>query len=332
MSNEFWNRLAARSSAISSLLCVGLDPTVADLTSAKLLTADRTPAAAALEFCKRLVVATAPYAAAFKPNSAFFEAFGPEGFAALIELHRFIKHDVPGNIPILLDVKRGDIATTADAYATASFHVLDADAVTLNAYMGVDALTPFLSAEGGKRGVFVLCKTSNKSADEIQTLQLKPSATLPSGTGGMQVYEAVAHHSTRLWAKGGYKIGLVVGATDPVALAAVRKIAPTSWILAPGIGAQGGDLERALEAGLTADGSGLLLPISRGISKAEDPAHAAETFQKQINALVAGIIEKRAAARGSSSSALRALSSVRTSESFCRRPWKRPCSSLAASH
>lgn len=247
----FFSRLTARARAVNSLLCIGLDP--------------RAPTAAEAQAeCERLIVATAPYAAAFKPNSAFFEQFGAEGMAAL----KAVIATVPDGIPVVLDVKRGDIASTADAYARAAYDELGADAVTLNPYMGIDAITPFLADD---KGVFVLCKTSNPSADEIQGLPVQQQP----------LYQQVALVARR-WASAD-QLGLVVGATDPAALATVRMSAPERWILAPGIGAQGGDVVRAVQSGLRTDGLGLLLPVSRGVSAAADPAEAARSLRDQIN-------------------------------------------------
>ncbi len=249
----FFTRLEARARQIGSLLCVGLDPHPADLPAA---TAD-----AARDFCLRLIEATAEVAAAFKPNAAFFEQFGAEGMAAL----RDVIAAVPDGIPVVLDAKRGDIASTAEAYARAAFETLGADASTLNPYLGRDSLAPFLADP--KRGVFLLCKTSNPGAADLQDLPL--ADRVPS----QRLFERVAELAVD-WNTND-NLGLVVGATHPEALAAIRRLAPDLWILAPGVGAQGGDLEAALRTGLRADGLGLLLPVSRQISRATDPRRAA---------------------------------------------------------
>jgi len=273
MATGFWEALEARVADANTLLVVGLDPHAADLPRRE----DGAPAGAAegVAFCKRLIAATADVAAAYKPNAAFFEVWGAAGAAALEE----VVAAVPAGIPVLLDGKRGDIASTAEAYAAAAYDVVHAGAVTVNAYMGLDAVAPF--ARPGK-GVFVLCKTSNPSAGEVQALEL-------AATGGT-VYEAVAARAEGAWREAcGAPLGLVVGATDVTALGRVRAAAPTSWILAPGVGFQGGDLRAALAAGLRPDGSGMLLPVSRGISRAADPAAAARALRDDINAVRAAV-------------------------------------------
>jgi uridine monophosphate synthetase len=257
---SFFSRLETRARAINSLLCVGLDPHPADLAAP---TAD-----AARDFCLRLIEATVDVAAAFKPNAAFFEQFGAEGVAAL----RDVIAAVPDEIPVLLDAKRGDIASTAEAYARAAFETLGADAITLSPYLGHDSLEPFLADPA--RGVFLLCKTSNPGAGDLQDLPL--ADRFPA----QRLFERVAELA-RGWNVND-NLGLVVGATHPEALAAVRKVAPDLWILAPGVGAQGGDLEAALSSGLRADGLGLLIPVSRQISRATDPRKAASDLAAAI--------------------------------------------------
>jgi orotidine 5''-phosphate decarboxylase, subfamily 2 len=246
---SFFSRLEARARQVDSLLCVGLDPHPADLPAAT--------AAAAREFCLRLIQATSDIAAAYKPNAAFFEAYGPEGWQALAD----VIAAVPQGIPVLLDVKRGDIASTADAYAESAFARLGAQAVTLNPYLGYDSLQPFIKQT--EHGAFLLCKTSNAGALDLQDLPL----------GGehapLRLFEKVALLAQE-WNTLD-NVGLVVGATHPEALRQVRALVPDLWILAPGVGAQGGDLEEALHAGLRADGLGLLVPVSRAISRAADP-------------------------------------------------------------
>ena len=263
---SFFSRLEQRARQIDSLLCVGLDPHHDDLPEAS--------PAAARDFCLRLVEATADQALAFKPNAAFFEAFGPQGVQVLQEVIAAI----PSEIPVLLDVKRGDIASTAQAYAQAAFQALGAQAVTLNPYLGYDFIAPFL--EDAEHGAFLLCKTSNPGAADLQDLQV--FAPLQSGTTQpATVYQAVAALAQK-WNTSD-NLGLVVGATYPEALADVRRLAPDLWILAPGVGAQGGELAAALHAGLRIDGLGLLLPVSRAISRSANPRQAAENLRREIN-------------------------------------------------
>ncbi len=186
-------------------------------------------------------------------------------------LHKLIEN-APKGVPILLDAKRGDISTTAEAYATAAFDVAHADAITVNAYMGFDSVEPFLKNGGGK-GVFVLCKTSNPTSNEFQTLELK---------SGEALFENVARKCEE-WNVSHKNVGVVVGATDVDALRRTRKAAPTVWILAPGVGFQGGDASEAVRAGVRPDGLGMLVPISRGISRAADPGAAALEFRNLLN-------------------------------------------------
>jgi uridine monophosphate synthetase len=178
---------------------------------------------------------------------------------------------VPDGIPVILDAKRGDIASSARAYAAAAFDTLGVDAITVSPYLGSDALTPFL--RDPRRGVFVLCKSSNPSGNEIQAHT--------RSMGGEPVYLDLARRAEE-W-NAGENLGLVVGATDPHALAAVRSAAPNLWLLAPGVGAQGGDLQAALRAGLRADGLGMIVPVSRGIARAGDPRRAATELRDEIN-------------------------------------------------
>lgn len=244
----FFAALEERARLTGAALCIGIDPR-----------ADT--AAAALAAAQRLVAATAPVAAAFKPNAAFFEAFGADGIEALIE----VVAGIPDEIPVILDAKRGDIASSAEGYARAAFEVIGAGAITVSPYLGRDALEPFLAREG--RGIWVLCRTSNPTSAEIQGL------ALPDGT---TVAERVAALATT-WA-GPDRLGLVVGATQPEALAAIRRIAPEHWILAPGVGAQGAGAD-GLETGLRADGIGLLVTVSRAVADAPDPAAAARNLR-----------------------------------------------------
>lgn len=282
--SSFFDVLQARVDAVNSLLCVGLDPHSKDLG------ADATPEGA-YAFCKRLIDTTHPYAAAYKPNVAFFEALGAAGVAVLEKLIR----EIPAGIPVVLDAKRGDISTTAEAYADASFKAMAAHCVTINGYMGIDSVSPFTG--DAARGVFVLCKTSNPSSAELQTVALAPPHA------GKRLFELVAHLAATSWNAHG-NVGLVVGATDVEALSAVRRSAPSLWILAPGVGFQGGDLSAALSAGLRkADASGMLLPVSRGISRAADPAAAARDLRDQINAVRDGVRAAAAAEAAAAASA-----------------------------
>ncbi len=264
---SFFATLSKRVQEVDSLLCVGLDPHPADLATINV--------EAAQEFCLRLIKATSDVAAAFKPNSAFFEAFGPAGITALQQ----VISSVPKPIPVILDAKRGDIASTAEAYTKAVFQELGAQAVTINPYLGHDSLEPFLADP--ERGVFLLCKTSNPGARDLQDLQMTEQQSSTEASGTFLLYEKVALLA-REWNIHD-NLGLVVGATQPEALNRVRTLTPDLWILAPGVGAQGGDLRAALEAGLRTDGMGLLIAVSRGISRTSDLKQTAEEIRKGIN-------------------------------------------------
>jgi len=246
----FFDRLADRIESVDSVVSVGLDPDVARLPEHLL---DRELPRWA--FNRRIIDATHDHAACYKPNAAFYE--DPDGWRALEET---IAYAHGKDVPVLLDAKRGDIGNTARQYAD----LLDsADAITANPYMGRDSLEPFLDRE--EAGVFLLCRTSNPGGSDIQGLEL---------ASGEPVFERVAALADT-WNKHG-NVGLVVGATQPEELEAIRTIVPDIPFLVPGVGAQGGDAEAAVEFGL-ADGVGLV-NSSRGIILAgEDQG---EGFQK----------------------------------------------------
>ena len=246
-------KLLARVQSVHSLLCVGLDPTGDD--------------AAAAQRLREVIAETAAYAAAFKPNLAFFLS-RENGVALLQETVR----SIPADIPVILDGKFGDIANTAEHYARFAYDIIGADAVTVNPYMGDDAVRPF--ARPGKL-VFSLAKTSNQPQYGLQDAALTRGGTLSD----------CAAHLARLLDEElpDATIGLVVGATEPAALAKVRAACPTQWFLVPGIGAQGGDLAATLRAGLRADGSGVLVNASRSIWQAPNAGAAARELLMQIN-------------------------------------------------
>lgn len=263
---SFFEQLTRRVEEVDSLLCVGLDPHLDDLS--------KPGARIARDYCLRIIEATASEAAAFKANIAFFEAYGAEGLTALQE----VIAAVPAGIPVIVDAKRGDIASTSQAYAQAIFQTLRAHAVTINPYLGYDSIEPFLIDT--ERGVFLLCKTSNPGASDLQDSILGEPQT-----AGLDekyyLYEKVACLAKRWNLKD--NLGLVVGATQPEALQRVRRQAPDLWILVPGVGAQGGDLQATLHAGLRTDGMGLLVTVSRGIGRSADPRKEAEDLRRSIN-------------------------------------------------
>src|SRR5262245_54946549 len=278
----FFSFLEKRVDDCSSLLCVGLDPHKNDLPSPT--------AASALDFCLNLVKQTARYAAAFKPNAAFFEVFGPEGWTALKQVIEAIQQEsnrMGSMIPVILDAKRGDIASTAEAYAKSAFETLGVHCITLSPYLGKDSIDPFI--QNSEKGVFLLCKTSNPGSGDLQDLMVVGADTRvrpndDNDTKGDHIGSPLHIHVAKLAQQWNTKnnIGLVVGATHIEAMKQVRAAAPNLWFLAPGVGAQGAELESALNAGLRKDGKGVLVPISRGISRAESPAKAAAEIRDQI--------------------------------------------------
>jgi uridine monophosphate synthetase len=260
----FFTFLSRRIDDCSSILCIGLDPHLSDLPA-------RT-AESALDYCANIVRQTGRFASAFKPNAAFFEVFGSDGWAALEVLISLIQEEsnrLGSRIPVILDAKRGDIASTAQAYAEAAFGRLKVDALTVNPYLGKDSISPFLNNQ--EKGVFLLCKTSNPGSSDLQDLSVK------DGT----VYEHVARLAQSMNERG--NVGLVVGATHLEAMQRIRQVAPELWFLVPGVGAQGGELESTLQAGLRADRRGVLINVSRSIAQAENPGKAAADLRDQIN-------------------------------------------------
>lgn len=257
-----------------TLLCLGLDPDPAAFPRG--LTSDVRGAEA---FTRLVLDAALPHAAAVKANLAFFEAFGSAGLAALERL----RASLPADVPFIADAKRGDIGSTAARHAAALYDGLGAHAVTVAPYVGATALAPLLERSG--RCVYVLCRTSNPGAGELQDLPVGPDTA--SGVPGEALYRRVARLALT-WQAAYGTVGLVVGATAPAELAAVRELAPGLPFLVPGVGAQGGDaaavrdLAAATEGPLAASqGRGVLVNVSRGIAgaarEAGDPGAALAT-------------------------------------------------------
>ncbi len=252
---DFLSKLLEASRKNKSLLCVGLDTDIRRIPSH--LSRARNPA---LEFNRAIVDATSDLVCAYKPNFAFYEAMGQAGWETLKETIDY----VPKDIPVILDVKRGDIGNTAKSYAVSAFEKLGADAVTINPYMGFDAVKPFL--EYSDRCSFILCLTSNPGSADFQKLT----------SDGKPLYVHVAEAAVRWISEG--QCGLVVGATHPDELRRIREIAPELPILIPGVGAQGGDIERTVAFGTNRKGELAIINSSRGIiyaSGGEDFAEAA---------------------------------------------------------
>jgi orotidine-5'-phosphate decarboxylase len=272
----YLERLAARSLASGTVLCVGIDPDPAALPEGF------SPELAGIEAFARLCVeAAAPMAAAVKPNLAFFEAYGSAGIAALER----IRAAIPSGIPVVMDAKRGDIGSTAARQAVALFDALGADAVTVSPYLGEEAIGPLL--ERLDRFAYVLCRTSNAGAGEFQSLEV--AADEGVGAPVEPLYARVARR-VAAWGPGG-TVGLVVGATAPRELAEIRSIAPGLAFLVPGVGAQGGEIGPVLADGAATSapagyrpGGGLLVNVSRAIAGA---GHAGGDPAAQIRASAA---------------------------------------------
>ncbi|MGO8948116.1 MAG: orotidine-5'-phosphate decarboxylase [Ktedonobacterales bacterium] len=284
----FMERLRSRWRDAQTLLCVGLDGELERLPPSVLggqtgfLSLDDERAGSGVEgslvtFHQAIIDATADLVCAFKLNSAFFEAHGPAGLRALIRLIAYIHARYP-LVPVLLDAKRGDISSTSTAYARAAFDVCDADAITLQPYLGGEALAPFL--ERCERGIFILCRSSNPGSAELQDLPVR----LPDGTGDVPLYIALARRVADDWNVNS-NCGLVVGATYPSDLAEVRAVVGDLPILVPGIGTQGGDLEATLRAGLDSQGNGLVISASRSIIYASSDLDFAQAARRQAKRL-----------------------------------------------
>jgi orotidine-5'-phosphate decarboxylase len=271
MALKFSERLARAHAAADSLVCIGLDPDPTRLPED--LRSDPQPF---LAFNRRIVEATVDLCAAYKPQIAFYSALGKE--AELAATISYMRERAPAAL-IILDAKRGDIGNTAEAYAREAFDRYDADAVTVNPYMGEDAVLPFLARPD--RGAILLCRTSNPGGHDFQDLMID----------SVPLYRRVAQRAASRWNEHG-NLMLVVGATRPQELAELRRAHPELSFLVPGIGAQGGDLEATLAAGLDAEGKGLLVSSSRGVIYAGGGSSAA--IRAAAQALHAAINRQRA--------------------------------------
>lgn len=250
--STYGERLRARSQAVASLLCVGLDPDFR-----------RTPVDRVARYNRMIIEATAPFAACYKPNLAFYEQFGLPGLRALEETLAAI----PPGIPVIGDAKRGDMGNTQEAYARAMFEAWGFDAVTLNPYQGYDSIAPYFAYPD--RGVYLLCRTSNPGSADFQHLDV----------GGEPLYERIARTATA-WSPA---VGLVVGATASAELRRVRQVAPGATLLIPGVGAQGGTAAEVVAAAGNEPGT-LVVNASRSIYYAasgdDAPAAAAEAARR----------------------------------------------------
>ena len=248
-----------------SFLCVGLDPDIKKIPQH--LLKEENPL---LAFNKAIIDATAQYAVAYKPNLAFYESLGVEGWVAMEETVKYIKEKYPDQF-IIADAKRGDIGNTSQLYARSFFEHLDVDAITVAPYMGEDSVTPFLGYEG--KWVILLALTSNKGSHDFQLIEDKE---------GKRLFEHVLETSAK-WASSD-EMMYVVGATQGAMFQDIRKVSPNSFLLVPGVGAQGGSLEEVAKYGMIED-CGLLVNSSRGIiyaSNGEDFAEAAARESEKL--------------------------------------------------
>lgn len=266
---RFADKLRDAQATNRSLLCVGLDPDPARFPES----VGKTPESI-VAFNRAIIEATADIASCYKPNLGFYLSYGALGVEALAQVRR----DVPRHIPVLLDAKFGDMDITSVGYARAAFETWNFDALTVNPFLGHDALMPFLAYQD--RGIFILAKTSNPGSGLLQDRQLDDDTT---------VTMAVVKHANA-WNTAG-NVGLVVGATYPTQMAEVRAAAPNVPILVPGVGPQQGDLAAAVQAGLDVNRAGILVSASRAISYASSAPDfqdavraAAESLRTQIEA------------------------------------------------
>ncbi|MGA7537406.1 MAG: orotidine-5'-phosphate decarboxylase [Steroidobacteraceae bacterium] len=278
--SSFLTQLAASWARSDSLVCVGLDPEIERFPS--LVAGQPSPI---FQFNKAIIDATAELVCAYKPQFAHYAAYEAED--QLERTIEYIHRAYPG-VPVILDSKRGDIGNTAERYAIEAFERYGADAVTVNPYLGGDALEPFLRRE--ERGVVVLCRTSNPGGRDLQDLEVGPGVGPGVGQGRRRLYHLVAELTARRWNTRGNCL-LVVGATYPKELAEIRQIVGDMPLLVPGVGAQGGDVAQVVRNGQTSAGTGLIVSSSRGIlyaSAGDDFASAARgavlALRDEINA------------------------------------------------
>lgn len=269
--------------ARGNFVCVGLDSDFEKIPASVYQGGNKTDVGIGntiVAFNRAIVEATKDIVCSYKPNIAFYEAYGQEGLLALRETIRYI-HEVASDVPVILDAKRADIGNTNAGYVSAAFDFLGADAITVNPYFGGEALQPFLDCED--KGIIVLCRTSNKSAGEFQDrcFSLERGCTIP-------LYQYIARHVSQEWNKNNNCL-LVVGATCPEELSQIRKLVNDMPILIPGIGAQGGDVEKTVLAGKDSNGQGMIINSSRGIifaSSGPDFAEAARAKTLELHNLI----------------------------------------------
>jgi orotidine-5'-phosphate decarboxylase len=268
----FFAKLRQASQSNRSFLCVGLDPHPSLL-----------PEKDVAAFNRAIIEATADLACCYKPNLAFYEGMGPQGLEVLLRT----VEAVPRHLPVIADAKRGDIASTAEAYAHALFDVYGFDAATVNPYLGGDSLAPFL--QRADKGVFVLCRTSNPGGADLQGLTVAADGT------ARPLYEVVAELARDRWNERG-NVGLVVGATFPEELGRIRQLCPRLPFLLPGVGTQGAEVAAAVRNALDEDGAGFIITSSRQILYASSGRDYAQAARRAAEALRDEINRQREAA------------------------------------
>ena len=263
---KFHEKISEASKRNNSLLCIGLDPDPSLM-----------PIKNVFDFNKSIIDATSDLICCYKPNLAFYEALGMPGLESLQKTIEYI----PSHIPVIGDAKRGDIGSTAKAYAQALFERWSFDAATINPYLGKDSLDPFLEYQD--RGILILCHTSNPSAQDFQELKTTDES------GQYLLYEKIAIKANEWNAND--NIGLVVGATYPSQMKTVREICPDMLILAPGVGTQGGELDDTIKFGMSPNGGGIIINVSRAVlyasadsgSFSQSARAAASSLKDKIN-------------------------------------------------
>lgn len=254
----------ARSDAVNSLLCVGLDADIDQIPTR--FKSSTTPQ---FDFNRWIIDQTHTYVCAYKPNTAFYEARGTQGWDELALTANYLHHNLP-EVFTICDAKRGDIGNTNQGYVRAIFDELSFDAITLHPYLGAQALAPFLNR--ADKTSIILCRTSNPASAELQSLNVD----------GIPLWQVVAERVRDTW-NTHQNCMLVVGATYPEEMRQIRALVGDMPFLVPGIGAQGGDIAATLQAGQDARGSGLIINASRGVIFAPDPAQAAHNLRDSIN-------------------------------------------------
>lgn len=293
----FVEKVRNRQREANTMVCAGLDVDLS-LIPEKILIDHSTTYQRSLYFNVDIIDATVDWVCAYKPNIAFYEGLGLEGLEALLHTIDYIHIKEP-DVPVILDAKRADIANSNKGYVLSAFEEFKADAITVNPYLGQEALQPFL--DRADKGIIVLCRTSNEGAEFIQNLSI-PLINLPkearefftslenfveidkSGGAAVRLYQWVAYRVATTWNQNGNCL-LVVGATYPEELKKVRQIVGDMPILVPGVGAQSGDLEEVIKNGLDSTGDGLIISASRSIlyaSGGEDFAEAARREAKKL--------------------------------------------------